>query len=132
VPVLEEAHSFVRRGRDEEGTATSASQLCGEAFERIAREGRKFGPGLVLSSQRPSELSPTVLAQCNTFLLHRLVNDADQTLVSRLVPDNVAGLVRDLPSLPSRQAGLLGWATPIPVPAGGANGEARVARVLNL
>jgi len=71
--------------------------------------------GLVLSSQRPSELSPTVLAQCNTFLLHRIVNDADQHLVARLVPDNVGGLLRELPSLPSRQAILLGWATPIPV-----------------
>jgi len=56
-----------------------------------------------------------VLAQCNTFLLHRIVNDADQNLVARLVPDNVGRLLRELPSLPSRQAILLGWATPIPV-----------------
>jgi hypothetical protein len=69
----------------------------------------------MLSSQRPSELSPTILAQCNTFLLHRIVNDLDQALVARLVPDNVAGLLRELPSLPSRQAVLLGWATPIPL-----------------
>ncbi len=115
VLVLEEAHTFVRRGRDDEGPATTPAQLCRETFERIAREGRKFGLGLVLSSQRPSELSPTVLAQCNTFLLHRIVNDADQNLVARLVPDNVGGLLRELPSLPSRQAILLGWATPIPV-----------------
>jgi uncharacterized protein len=114
VLVLEEAHTFVRRSRDDDG-AINATQLCREAFERIAREGRKFGLGLVLSSQRPSELSPTVLAQCNTFLLHRIVNDADQDLVARLVPDNVSGLLRELPSLPSRQAILLGWATPIPV-----------------
>jgi uncharacterized protein len=115
VLVLEEAHTFVRRGKDDDGPATTPTQLCREAFERIAREGRKFGLGLVLSSQRPSELSPTVLAQCNTFLLHRIVNDADQNLVARLVPDNVGGLLRELPSLPSRQAILLGWATPIPV-----------------
>ncbi len=115
VLVLEEAHTFVRRGKDDEGPATTPTQLCREAFERIAREGRKFGLGLVLSSQRPSELSPTVLAQCNTFLLHRIVNDADQNLVACLVPDNVGGLLRELPSLPSRQAILLGWATPIPV-----------------
>lgn len=115
VLVLEEAHSFVRRGSDDTGPAMTPTQLCREAFERIAREGRKFGLGLVLSSQRPSELSPTVLAQCNTFLLHRIVNDADQNLVARLVPDNVGGLLRELPSLPSRQAILLGWATPIPV-----------------
>jgi uncharacterized protein len=111
--VLEEAHTFVRRGGDDD--AVSPIRLCREAFERIAREGRKFGLGLVLSSQRPSELSPTVLAQCNTFLLHRIVNDADQNLVARLVPDNVGGLLRELPSLPSRQAILLGWATPVPV-----------------
>lgn len=113
--VLEEAHSFVRRGQAEEGADTAAATLCRETFERIAREGRKFGLGLVLSSQRPSELSPTALAQCNTFLLHRIVNDRDQQLVSRLVPDNLGGLLRDLPSLPSRQAILLGWAAPIPV-----------------
>lgn len=115
VLVLEEAHTFVRRGSRDEQDNVSASALCREAFERIAREGRKFGLGLVLSSQRPSELSPTILAQCNTFLLHRIVNDSDQDLVRRLVPDNVGGLLRELPSLPSRQAILLGWATPIPV-----------------
>lgn len=115
VLVLEEAHSFIKRGRDGEDGLPSPSRLCRETFERIAREGRKFGVGLVLSSQRPSELSPTVLAQCNTFLLHRIVNDSDQDLVQRLVPDNVGALLRDLPSLPSRQAILLGWATPLPV-----------------
>jgi len=115
VLVLEEAHTFIKRGRDGEDGLPSPSRLCRETFERIAREGRKFGVGLVLSSQRPSELSPTVLAQCNTFLLHRIVNDSDQDLVRRLVPDNVGTLLRDLPSLPSRQAILLGWATPLPV-----------------
>ena len=115
VMVLEEAHTFVRRAADEDNSAVSPTQMCRQVFERIAREGRKFGLGLVLSSQRPSELSPTALAQCNTFLLHRLVNDRDQELVSKLVPDNLGGLLRELPSLPSRQAILLGWATPIPV-----------------
>lgn len=113
--VLEEAHSFVRRGVNDEGPAENPAQLCRETFEKIAREGRKFGLGLMLSSQRPSELSPTILAQCNTFLLHRIVNDLDQSLVARLVPDNVAGILKELPSLPSRQAVLLGWATPIPL-----------------
>ncbi|MCK1542336.1 DUF87 domain-containing protein [Bradyrhizobium sp. 179] len=113
--VLEEAHNFVRRGANEDGPAENPTQLCRETFEKIAREGRKFGLGLMLSSQRPSELSPTILAQCNTFLLHRIVNDLDQALVGRLVPDNVAGLLKELPSLPSRQAILLGWATPIPL-----------------
>ena len=115
VLVLEEAHTFVRRGYETDDSSFSPAKLCRETFERIAREGRKFGLGLVLSSQRPSELSPTALAQCNTFILHRIVNDADQGLVSRLVPDNVGGLLKELPSLPSRQCVLLGWATPIPV-----------------
>jgi len=113
VLVLEEAHSFI--GRDSQvGDVPSTRDLCREVFERIAREGRKFGLGLVLSSQRPSELSPTVLSQCNSFLLHRLVNDRDQDLVARLVPDALGDLLRELPSLPSRQAILLGWATPVP------------------
>lgn len=88
--------------------------MCRLTFERIAREGRKFGLGLVLSSQRPSELSPTVLAQCNTFLLHRIVNDRDQDLVGRLVLDNLGGLLKELPSLPTRHAILLGWAAAVP------------------
>ncbi|WP_306391586.1 ATP-binding protein [Telluria beijingensis] len=115
VMVLEEAHNFIKRGKGDEDGVAAPARLCREAFEKIAREGRKFGLGLVLSSQRPSELSPTILAQCNTFLLHRIVNDSDQELVSRLVPDNVGALLRELPSLPSRQAILLGWATPVPV-----------------
>ena len=114
VLVLEEAHAFIKQGSDDDSGALTASQMCRQTFERIAREGRKFGLGLVLSSQRPSELSPTVLAQCNTFLLHRIVNDRDQELVSKLVPDNLSGLLKELPSLPSRQAILLGWAATVP------------------
>ena len=71
--------------------------------------------GLVLSSQRPSELSPTVLSQCNSFLLHRINNDKDQELVYKFIPDNLKGLLRDLPSLPSRNAILLGWASELPL-----------------
>jgi DNA helicase HerA-like ATPase len=112
VIVLEEAHTFIRdRSFDE----TNQSQLCREIFERIAREGRKFGLSMLLSSQRPSELSPTVLSQCNTFLLHRIVNDRDQDLVRKLVPDNIGGLLKELPILPTRKAILLGWAAPIPM-----------------
>jgi len=114
VLVLEEAHNFVRRDTDA-GANAQATDLCRQAFEKIAREGRKFGLGLVLASQRPSELSPTVLAQCNSFLLHRIVNDVDQNLVRRLVPDALGGLLGELPTLPSQQAILLGWAVPTPV-----------------
>jgi hypothetical protein len=115
VLVLEEAHHFIRRRNVDEAWESPAEGVCRDVFERVAREGRKFGLGLVLSSQRPSELSATVLAQCNTFLLHRIVNDRDQALVARLVPDSLTGLLSELPSLPSRQAILLGWATPVPV-----------------
>jgi DNA helicase HerA-like ATPase len=115
VLVLEEAHNFIRKGGEAEDGPPSPSQMCRQTFERIAREGRKFGLGLVLSSQRPSELSPTVLSQCNTFLLHRIVNDQDQELLGKLVPDNLKGLLNELPTLPSRQAILLGWAAPVPV-----------------
>ena len=113
VLVMEEAHTFIKRSK-EEWEAQSASSICCQIFEKIAREGRKFGLGLVLSSQRPSELSPTVLSQCNSFLLHRISNDRDQELIHRLVPDNLRGLLRELPSLPSQQAILLGWAAELP------------------
>lgn len=114
VMVLEEAHTFIKKysGEKEE---ISAQQMCCQTFEKIAREGRKFGLGLVLSSQRPSELSPTVLSQCNTFLLHRIVNDKDQELVKKLVPDNMGSLLNELPVLPTRKAILIGWASPIPL-----------------
>ena len=111
--VLEEAHTFIHRELSGE-SASPASRECANVFERISREGRKFGLGLVLASQRPSEISPTVLSQCNTFLLHRLVNDRDQELVKRLVPDGLGPILRDLPSLPTRRAILLGWAAPAP------------------
>lgn len=114
VLVMEEAHTFIKRYREDSETQDAAS-ICCQVFERIAREGRKFGLGLVLSSQRPSELSPTVLSQCNTFLLHRISNDRDQELIQRLLPDNLRGLLRELPSLPSQSAVLLGWASELPV-----------------
>ena len=112
--VLEEAHTFVHRDLRDESSSPAARE-CAHVFERIAREGRKFGLGLVLASQRPSEVSPTVLSQCNTFLLHRLVNDRDQDQMKRLVPDGLGPLLRELPSLPTRRAILLGWAAPAPI-----------------
>lgn len=114
VLVMEEAHTFIRRYPDDAENQNAAT-ICCQVFEKIAREGRKFGLGLVLSSQRPSELSQAVLSQCNSYLLHRISNDRDQELVHKLVPDNLRGLLRDLPSLPSRHAILLGWASELPV-----------------
>lgn len=112
--VMEEAHTFIKKYNSDTENE-NATAMCTKVFEKIAREGRKYGLGLVLSSQRPSELSPTVISQCNSFLLHRLSNDKDQELVGKLVPDNLRGLLRELPSLPSRNAILLGWASELPV-----------------
>jgi uncharacterized protein len=113
VLVLEEAHNFVQRvGPDSEDGPTAR---CRQVFEKIAKEGRKFGVGLMLSSQRPAELAPTVVAQCNSFILHRIVNDRDQELVARLVPDSTGTLLKELPSLPTQQAILMGIATEIPL-----------------
>ena len=114
VLVMEEAHYFVKRYNDDAENTGPTTQCC-KVFEKIAREGRKFGLGLVMSSQRPSELSPTVLSQCNSFLLHRISNDRDQELVQRLLPDNMRGILREMPSLPSQYAVLLGWASELPV-----------------
>jgi len=114
VLVAEEAHTFIKRYRDDSENHDVAAVCC-QVFEKIAREGRKFGLGMVISSQRPSELSPTVLSQCNTFLLHRISNDRDQEKVHRMVPDNLRGLLRELPSLPSQHAILMGWASELPV-----------------
>jgi len=115
--VVEEAHSLMRRrgefGVDEAGV--DMAELCRETFERVAREGRKFGVSLVISSQRPSELSETVLSQCNSFLVHRIVNGRDQEAVRRMVPDSVGALLSELPSLPSQAALLIGAAAEVPV-----------------
>ena len=114
--VVEEAHTLMGRGSASSSGNLweSPSQLCRETFERIAREGRKFGLSLVVSSQRPSELSGTVLSQCNTFVIHRIANEHDQSAVRRLMPDSFADLADELPSLPTQAALLLGWALDIP------------------
>lgn len=114
VLVLEEAHNFVQRtGPDSNDTAKTLR--CRDIFEKIAKEGRKFGVGLTLSSQRPAELAPTIVAQCNSFILHRIVNDRDQDLVSRLAPDSSGSLLKELPSLPTQKAILMGIAAEIPL-----------------
>lgn len=113
VIVLEEAHNFVHEQASSDDSMPQ--RRCRFVFEKIAKEGRKFGVGLVLSSQRPAELSPTVVAQCNSFLLHRIVNDRDQDLIRRLVPEGTGAVLKELPSLPAQQAILLGLATEIPL-----------------
>ena len=116
VLVAEEAHNFLHRRKPaSEDTPVIASELCRQSFDRIAREGRKLGLSLVLTSQRPSELSETTLSQCSTFLVHRVVNDVDQALIRRLVPDSLGSLISELPALPTRTAILMGWASEVPM-----------------
>ncbi|MGY0780819.1 ATP-binding protein [Azospirillum argentinense] len=84
------------------------------AFERIAKEGRKYGFSLLVVSQRPSDVSRTILSQCNNFLALRLTNETDQGVIKRLMPDSLAGLTSILPLLDTGEALLLGDAVLLP------------------
>jgi uncharacterized protein len=107
--VFEEAHSYLPRadGQFIHGYARRTVQ-------RILKEGRKYGVGALVVSQRPSELDETVLSQCGTFFALRLTNSGDQACVSAAVPDEVAGLTNLLPALRTGEALVLGEALPIP------------------
>lgn len=109
--VIEEAHNFIHRYNEEDA---GSDKLCSKIFEKIAREGRKFGLGLMVSSQRPAELSQTVLSQCNSFVIHRIVNDRDQEMIKKMVPDNMGNILSELPALPTKKAIVLGSAISIP------------------
>jgi len=104
--VLEEAHRFIG--------PTVASPLAQSAVERIAREGRKHGVGLMLVSQRPGELSPTAVAQCGTIVSLRLTNPGDQGVVRAALPDTLAGLADLLPSLRTGEGLIAGEAIALP------------------
>jgi DNA helicase HerA-like ATPase len=107
--VYEEAHNYIsHRGRGAYGDAR-------EAAERIAKEGRKFGIGLLVVSQRPSELSDTLLSQCNTFLCMRLANSVDKNHILSLLPDSMSSLVDILPILPRGHVLAVGQATKMPI-----------------
>jgi hypothetical protein len=84
------------------------------SFERIAKEGRKYGFSLLVVSQRPSDVSRTILSQCNNFLALRLTNDSDQNVIKRLMPDSLVGLTAMLPLLDTGEAILLGDAVLLP------------------
>lgn len=77
-------------------------------FERIAKEGRKYGVSLLVVSQRPSDVSKTILSQCNNFIILRLTNDRDQSVVKSLLPDSLKGVVECLPILDVGEAVVLG------------------------
>jgi uncharacterized protein len=103
--VLEEAHRYL---------GDSAVPLAGEAASRIAREGRKYGVGLMLVTQRPSELPDTALAQCGTLIALRLSNSQDQGKIRSALPDSVAGLAAALPALRTGEAVVSGEAVVLP------------------
>lgn len=104
--VYEEAHNYIPRNRP------STAKL---SVERIAKEGRKYGVSLIVVSQRPSELSETVLSQCNNFISLRVTNPDDQNYVKKLVPDQNAELMNMLSILRRGEALIIGEAVVMPV-----------------
>lgn len=109
--VLEEAHRFIPSRQD----STGARSRSAPVFERIAKEGRKFGLSLLLASQRPSELSETVVAQCGTVIAHRLTHEADQSLLRHATALSSRALLDQLPSLAQQHALITGVSTGVPV-----------------
>lgn len=106
--VCEEAHRYVPN----QGEAQYKEAQ--ESIRRIAKEGRKYGIGVMLVSQRPSDVESTVLSQCNTWLVLRLTNSHDQEHVARFLPDTLTGLTRILSSLTRREAIFVGEAAALP------------------
>lgn len=90
-------------------------QRVREVFEKIAKEGRKFGLSLVVASQRPSELSRTVLAQCNSFIVHRIQNPDDQEYFKSVISGINRELLDQLPALAQQQAIVLGDCVALPL-----------------
>lgn len=111
VVVLEEAHNYVRPRRQEEPRGIAVSR---ETFERIAKEGRKFGLSLIVASQRPSDISPTVLSQCANFIMHRLQNPEDIEHFRRIVPSQSRRLLDQITILAAGEAIVLGSAFHVP------------------
>jgi hypothetical protein len=106
VIVLEEAQNYI---------AEKKESVAKTVFERIAREGRKYGISLVVCSQRPSELSKTVLSQCNSFIIHRLQNPEDQKYVKGLVSSANADMLDQLPIIPQQHAIITGDCVRTPI-----------------
>jgi DNA helicase HerA-like ATPase len=106
----DEAHLYI----PELGSANNSDSVANETFERIAKEGRKYGVGLVVISQRPSEVNRTVLSQCNNLVAMRLTNGDDQAVVRRLLPDSLGGFGDLLPILDTGEALVVGDASLLP------------------
>ena len=107
--VMEEAHRYLPSG---EGYFIQG--YARRSVQRILKEGRKYGLGAILVSQRPSELDETILSQCGTFVALRLSNAQDQSRVRSAIPDELGGLVDLLPALRTGEAIISGEATQIP------------------
>ncbi|MGJ5181119.1 ATP-binding protein [Bradyrhizobium oligotrophicum] len=108
--LCDEAHLYLPVRDD----ADAVQRQALGSFERIAKEGRKYGFSLLVVSQRPSDVSRTILSQCNNFLALRLTNETDQGVIKRLMPDSLAGLTSILPLLDTGEALLLGDAVLLP------------------
>lgn len=108
--LCDEAHLYLPVRDD----ADAVQRQALGSFERIAKEGRKYGFSLLVVSQRPSDVSRTILSQCNNFLALRLTNETDQGVIKRLMPDSLAGLTSVLPLLDTGEALLLGDAVLLP------------------
>jgi len=106
----DEAHLYI----PERQSSGGGEAFAVEAFERIAKEGRKYGVGLVVISQRPSEVNRTVLSQCNNLVAMRLTNGDDQNVVRRLLPDSLGGFSDLLPILDTGEALVVGDASLLP------------------
>ncbi len=106
--VCEEAHRYVpNSGEAQYGAAQGA-------IRRIAKEGRKYGIGLMLVSQRPAEVEATVLSQCNSWIVLRITNESDREHVNGIVPDSMAGLTKMLSGLRRHEAIFVGQAAMLP------------------
>ena len=106
--VLEEAHRYI---------STESGKVFGDAnriFERIAKEGRKYGMFLLVSSQRPSELSRTVLSQCSNFIVHRIQNPEDLSHIRQITPHISETILKRLPSIPTQHALIFGHSVNLP------------------
>lgn len=108
--LCDEAHLYIPERTNQD----SASELGLKSFERIAKEGRKYGVSLTVISQRPAEVNRTVLSQCNNFISLRLSNAEDQAVIKRLLPDNLTGLTEVLPILDIGEALIVGDASLLP------------------
>jgi hypothetical protein len=106
VIVLEEAQNYIAEKND---------SIAKTVFERIAREGRKYGISLLVCSQRPSELSKTVLSQCNSFIIHRLQNPEDQKYIRGLISSANADILDQLPIIPQQHAIITGDCVRTPI-----------------